>query len=424
MKINEVIDFLGASHQLGRKFRLENIKALLKELGEPDRRLKVIHVAGTNGKGSVCASLYHMIMEAGYSVGFFSSPHLYSYLERFRYNGKMIRESDFCAMMTRVKEATETIVAKGNDHPTEFEILTALAYLFFDVQGLEYAVMEVGLGGRLDATNAVDHPIITIITPLSIEHTEYLGNTIEEIAFEKAGIIKKNVPVVTAPQPEGAMRVIREVAEEHRAPVIVADGGELLENTLEGIKLRYKGQEYAFALPGTHQLSNAILAIEAMETMRKNNRIDIDEEEIRRGFKNVKWPGRLEKLNDSPPVYIDGAHNPAAALALKDMLAGRHAIAVLGMLAEKDVAGVLDILLPVFDHVIVTRPVGDRAVEAEEMAEMVRARGKEVIVEKDIKKAVEKAMSMAEGDDIVLATGSFYLIGEVRNLFYPSHGNI
>lgn len=424
MNIKDVIEFLAQSYTLGRKFRLENIRALLRELGDPQRRLKVIHVAGTNGKGSVCASLYYMILEAGYSAGFFSSPHLYSYLERYRYNGKQISENDFCAMMERVKEAVEATVAKGSDHPTEFEILTALAYLFFEAKGLEYAVMEVGLGGRLDATNAIEEPVATVITPLSLEHTEYLGHTIEEIAREKAGIIKQRVPIITSSQPEAAMRVIEQIASEMNAPLIVADGGELLENTFEGIRLRLREKEYHFSLAGSHQLTNAVLALETMEVLRKNNCIDIDEEEIRRGLKNVKWPGRIEKINDSPPVYIDGAHNPAAALALQDMLKGKKAIAVLGMLAEKDVEGVLDILVPMFEQIIVTRPVGERAVEAEAMASMVRERGREVIVEKDIEKAMSRAMSLAQEGEIILATGSFYLIGEVRELFHPSRRNI
>lgn len=424
MNIYEVIEYMNQKHQLGNQFRLENIQEMMKELGDPHKRLQVIHVAGTNGKGSVCASLYHMIMEAGYSVGFFSSPHLISYLERFRYNGKQIRESDFCAMMTKIKGAADAIVSRGFDQPTEFEILTALAYLFFDSQGLEYAIMEVGLGGRLDATNVIERPIASVITPLSIDHAEFLGSTIEEIAWEKAGIIKKNVPVITAVQPEAAMKVIQEVASELHAPLKVVGEGELLENTLDGIRLRYKDKEYDFSLPGTHQLGNAILAIETMEALRKNNRIDIDDEEIKKGLKNVVWPGRIERLSDAPPLYIDGAHNPAAAQALKEMLEGRKVVAVIGMLADKDVAGVLDILLPVFSQVIATRPQSERAISAEDLAEMIRQRGREAIVEPDIKQAVEKALSIVKDDEMVVATGSFYLIGEVRKIYHPSFGHI
>lgn len=424
MTIREAVDFLESSYRFGRKLGLENIRTLLRELGDPQRRLKVIHVAGTNGKGSVCASLYQMVREAGYSVGFYSSPHLVSYLERYRYNGKEMKESDFARLMRIVKEACERIVERGSQHPTEFEILTALAYLFFDEQGLEYAIMEVGLGGRLDATNAIEQPIATIITPLSLEHTEYLGDTMEKIAYEKAGIIKKGVPLITARQSEEAMRVIQERAAELHAPVYIAQESELLENSLEGIRLRYRGEEYAFALAGEHQAENASLALEAMRVMKEKNRIDISEEEIHKGLRHVHWPGRLERISAPVPFYIDGAHNPGAARVVAKMLKGKKVIGLLGMRSDKDVGAVLDAILPALSKVVATRPMGDTTLPSSELAAMIRERGKEAVAEEDIPTAVHKAIELCGPEDIVVSLGSFYLIGEVRRIFHPDHRSI
>ncbi len=419
MKIDQALDFLNQSYKIGRKLGLENIQRLLDKLGNPERKLQIIHVAGTNGKGSTSSMIYSVIQEAGYSVGFYSSPHLVHYNERFGYNGRLISDSDLARSLTVVKEACEELVEEGFDHPTEFEILTAAGLWFFDSLGLEYAVMEVGLGGRLDATNVVQ-PVISIITPIAMDHEAYLGDSLKAIAGEKAGIIKSRVPVVVGLQEEEVLEVLRARALELGSDFSAIDkeGLEILKSDLSENHFIYKGHDYRLALLGLHQIDNALLAIEALKIMKDQGRIDVDEEEIRKGLLKTRWPGRLEKIASNPDFYIDGGHNAHGIRAVSKLLKPEEKdrrILLLGMRQDKDYTEVLKLLLPLFREVVFTLPLGDMVVPVEELIEKAAEMGIEARGHSDYKKALDLVYSKLKAGDQVFAMGSFYLIGEVKD---------
>ncbi len=419
MRIEQALDFLNQSYKLGRKLGLDNIKRLLNKLDSPERRLKIIHVAGTNGKGSTCAMIYNVILEAGYSAGFYSSPHLVHYNERFSYNGKLIKDSELAKSIEKVKLACDELVAEGFDHPTEFEILTAAALWFFDDMGLEYAVMEVGLGGKLDATNAVEEPIVSVITPIALDHQAYLGDTLVAIAGEKAGIIKPRVPVVSGLQLPEVMEVLRNTANKEATSFYPIDESqlEIIRCDLVENHFRYKESQYKIGLLGRHQIDNAILAIETLHILRDDNRIDLSEEEIKKGLLKTRWPGRLEKIADNPAIFIDGGHNAHGIKAVAQILTpeekGRRLL-LLGMRSDKDYKDVLDLVLPLFREVVLTEPVGDQVVSVEELQKEAALRGVIAQGDRDYKKALSLVLEKASKEDQIFVMGSFYLIGEVK----------
>lgn len=419
MRIEEALDFLNQSYKIGRKLGLDNIGRLLDKLGSPQNRLKIIHVAGTNGKGSTCAMMYQSILEAGYSAGFYSSPHLVHYNERFQYNGKTIRDSELAKSIEKVKIACDELVSEGYDHPTEFEILTAACLWFFDDLGLEYAVMEVGLGGRLDATNAIKDPIVSVITPIAMDHQAYLGDSLRAIAGEKAGIIKPRIPVISGLQVPEVLEVLKNTAMEKKAPFSTIDESELeiLRCDLTENHFRYKGKEYRLQLLGRHQIDNAILAIEALHLMRENNRIDLDDEEIEKGLFKSRWPGRLEKISENPTVFIDGGHNAHGIRAVAQILRPEEKhrrLLLLGMRSDKDYKDVLDLILPLFREVVMTQPVGDTVVSVEELIEEASQRGVQSQGDRDYRRALSLVYDKAGREDQIFVMGSFYLIGEVK----------
>ena len=420
MTLDKALAFLEQSYKLGRKLGLENIKRLLEKLENPQTKLQIVHVAGTNGKGSTSAMIYQSILEAGYSAGFYSSPHLVHYNERFQYNGKTIGDRDLAKTIGKVKLCCKELVEEGYDHPTEFEILTAVGLSYFDEIGLEYAVMEVGLGGRLDATNAVDEPAISVITPIGMDHLGYLGDDLLTIAREKAGIIKKHIPVISGLQEEAVMELLKEVAEERRAEFTTIDEEslEILRCDLSGNEFLYKGEEYKLALLGRHQIDNAILAIEALHLLREHNRIDIDEEEIKKGLHKVKWPGRLEKITSEPEVFIDGGHNAHGIRAVSQILKPEEKdrrVLLLGMRDDKDYGDVLDMLVPLFGRIFVTQPTGDGVVKVETLKEELVKRGMEAKGHADYKEAVGLALESLGEKDQLFIMGSFYLIGVAKD---------
>lgn len=419
MRIEEALEFLNQSYKLGRKLGLENIKRLLIKLDNPEKRLKVIHVAGTNGKGSTCAMIYNVILEAGYSAGFYSSPHLVSYNERFSYNGKSIKDAELAKSIEKVKLACEELVAEGYDHPTEFEILTAAALWFFDHMGLEYAVMEVGLGGKLDATNGVEEPIVSVITPIAIDHQAYLGDTLVAIAGEKAGIIKPRVPVVSGLQEAEVMEVLTNITRERNTSFYSIDETDLevIRCDLVQNHFRYKQNDYKLNLLGRHQIDNAILAIETLHILMENHRIDLSEEEIQKGLVKTRWPGRLEKISDNPTIFIDGGHNAHGIKAVAQILSPEETsrrLLLLGMRSDKDYREVLDLILPLFREIVLTEPVGDQVVSVEELQKEAALRGITAQGDSDYKNALSLVLEKASKDDQIFVIGSFYLIGEVK----------
>ena len=317
---------------------LDRTRELLAGLGNPQDKLRVVHVAGTNGKGSTCAFLASILQEAGYKTGLFTSPYIIEFADRIRVNGSNIAPDDLLGVTLAVREIAEAMP----DHPTEFELMTAVAFTHFAQQECDICVVEVGLGGRLDSTNVLEAPELCIITPIALDHTELLGDTLAAIAGEKAGIVKPGVPVVSAIQEPEAMAVIAAAAAEHGSPLTCVDADQL-EGTPADFSYR-RWEQLAVGLLGSYQPENAATALEAVEVLRQRGWA-IPDEAVVDGLANVYWPGRFEVLGDEPTFIVDGGHNPQGAQALIDSLEqrypGRPVIFVMGVLGDKDYAAMV-----------------------------------------------------------------------------------
>jgi len=400
---------------------LERPRRVLSALGDPHRQYPVIHITGTKGKGSVGAMCAAALQAAGLRIGLYSSPHLQDFRERFRVNNQLIGEEDFIALVNDLRPAIETI-----PDVTWFEVTTALAFLFFARQQVDAAVIEVGLGGRLDATNVVT-PVVSVITSLSYDHTYLLGDSLASIAREKGGIIKPGVPVVGAPQPAEALDVLVELAEEARAPFTLVgrdwlyaagdsarDGQTFVAGPAGGPQGTYRT-----ALTGEHQALNATVALAALEWVRRAG-LNVPEDAIRDGFRRVDWPGRLEVVQRSPLLVLDAAHNGASArflaASLMDLFPQRPIAFIFGASADKDVEGMFDALLPMADYLVAAQAVHPRALSVEEIAARARARGYERPIVKA--PAAEAALSLASElvgpDGLICTTGSLFIVGEMR----------
>ncbi len=417
----EAIRYLESLHRFGIHLGLERMEAILERLGNPQDSLKVIHVGGSNGKGSVVAILSSVLKEANYTVGIYTSPHLVDYTERFQINFEPITAEEFVAQVNKVRPVIEEVRKGPAGEPTEFEVLTAMAFNYFKEKNVNYLVLEVGLGGRLDATNVVKAPLATIITNVELEHTAQLGETIEKIAAEKAGIIKPGVPVITAASGP-ALEVIQQAAKERNAPVFPfsAERFKLKNSTLEGLVMIDKTyRELHLGLLGTHQFQNGSVVIKACEILM-NKGVTLFKDYYRRGFKKAFWPGRFEIVRQEPMVILDGAHNPAAAKALaasaKHLLKEKPVTLVLGVLEDKDYESMVRELVPIASKVVVTSPEIQRALAAGTLAEVVRKNGKEAVVKPNVAEAVEEALRLTPADEAVLVTGSLYTVGNARKV--------
>ena len=409
------------------KFNLENITILLERLGRPDRAYPCVHIAGTNGKGSTAAFLEKILREAGFRTGLNTSPHLERINERVRISGEEISDERFAEIFTRIHAVIEELLAEGKlrAHPTYFECVTALAFEAFARERVDFAVIEVGLGGRLDATNVVT-PMVSIITRIDFDHENYLGHSLREIAGEKAGILKAQVPVVFAPQLPEARDVLLEKAKELRCPVVETSRAFRVESeAVEHGCVRAVVEEIASGkvfsiepkLAGRFQLQNALNAVGAARILQ-NRSYRISDENIAGGIATMEWPGRLERLQTRPDVYLDGAHNPGAARELARFLeenfAGRKVYLIFGAMRDKALDEVTGMLFPHAQEVIFTQPATPRAVSARQLAEMAGDHAKEFTVIEDAEQALESALAKAGPEDAVFITGSLYLVGELR----------
>jgi len=410
------------------KFNLENITILLERLGRPDRVYPSVHIAGTNGKGSSAAFLEKILREAGFRTGLNTSPHLERINERIRIAGEEISDERFAEIFTRIHAVIEELLAEGNlrAHPTYFECVTALAFEAFAQERVEFAVIEVGLGGRLDATNILT-PAISIVTRIDFDHENFLGHSLREIAREKAGILKPHVPAVIAAQVPEAHQVLLQHATELRCPVVETSEAYRMENeTVEDGCARAAAIEIASRqqflleprLPGRFQLQNALNALAAARILQNRN-YRITDENIVRGIATTEWPGRLERLQTRPDIYLDGAHNPGAARELARFLeenfAGRKIYLIFGAMRDKAVDEVTGTLFPFAHEVIFTQPGTPRAVSAVQLAEMAGDHAKKFTIIQDAGEALDSALAKAQPADAIFITGSLYLVGELRH---------
>lgn len=422
------------------KFDLARMRSLMEILGNPQLAYPIIHVAGTKGKGSVSAMCASALRAAGYKVGLYTSPHLQDYAERIQLNGTPISHADLVSLLQEMKPAIEQ-----TSRLTTFEITTALAFLYFARQGATAAVIEVGLGGRLDATNIVI-PVVSVITSISYDHTNILGETLAEIAGEKAGIIKSGVPIVLAPQKDEARLVVERIAAERGSSLIqvgrdylfaqvthALNGGQnmlvwsaadqaLLDEYIESGGLQeWEPTRLNIPLLGYHQVENAATAYTALQVARKQG-VTISETEIRTGFSNVVWPGRFEVLQRYPPVVIDSAHNRDSALklrlALDDYFPGLPVVLVFGASEDKDIPGMFAELLPRVRQVIATRSYHPRAAEPDSLVELAHRHGCPAHVVNTIEEALDEAIQLADGEAMVLVTGSLFVAAGARDTWF------
>ncbi len=444
-RYRESLDWIHGLSRFGTRPGLERITALLKKLGNPHRRVNFVHIAGTNGKGSTAAILASIMRAAGYRTGLYTSPYLLSFSNRMAVNGDDISPGELADLVDEIRPLVEQISADNRfGHPTEFEVVTVLALIYFARKEVDLVVLEVGLGGRLDATNVVI-PLLSVITNVSLEHTDVLGDTVGQVAKEKAGIIKKGVPVLTAAENHEVLEAIR-----HRAEEMVSDtyyvtpeqhdksGANPCQMKKKGaifkrVAINDYGQSFYYRglnrelnnlfipLRGDYQVTNAATAIAAAELIDGDN-FKINEKAIREGLSAVYWPGRMELLQEKPKLVMDGAHNPAAikclANALPEYFDYRKVILVFGIMADKDKIAMMGNILPLADKIIFTRASIPRAADPyilEEVAinELQFNRDRIEVVE-DYSKALEKAFNLAGIDDLVLVSGSFYTVSDIR----------
>lgn len=432
MDYEQAVSYLDGLTKFGIKFGLERITALARAFGNPHRALRVIHVGGTNGKGSTATFVASILQEAGFRVGLYLSPYVHDLRERIQINGRMIPKQDFAGIISEIQPIADDLAATDMGEVTEFEVKTMAAYLYFAREQVDFAVIEVGMGGRFDATNIVD-PLVAIITNVSLDHTDRLGNTVEEIAFEKAGIVKTGTVLVTAVDDPDAWRVILKRGREEGAEVwrVMKSGPENFDLPSGDVQLRYlsKGDKFSLRGGGVHimglrpglaghfQHANAAAAVAAVSAMRKYE-VRIPEKAVQAGVANAYIPGRLEVLQDRPKLVIDGAHNPAAARTLatgiRENFDYKRLILVVGMLSTHSARGFLSEIAPMASKVIATQSHWHLASPAETVAEEARAFCDDVEVVGGVRDAVEEALESAGPEDLIVVTGSFYTIGEVK----------
>ena len=454
MTYHETLEYLESFQRFGVKLGLRNIKILLKLLGNPEKSLKVIHIGGTNGKGSVGAFLFYILKEAGYKVGLYTSPHLVDFRERIRTNRGLISKKELIKSASFLKSlftVHRSLITDDRFQPTYFEIITAIALKYFADKKVDFAILEVGMGGRLDATN-VTRSLVSVVTNVNLEHTEHLGRNLKRIASEKCGIIKQGIPVVTAENKKEVLDVINEVCSRKKAKLYRV--GKELKYRARFSGLRYQSfnvkgidNEYnnlRIPLLGKHQLLNAACAIGVVELLqpkvppvrnkssqatasdiyqRISNGIKITTAQIKQGLAKTEWPGRLDVKRYAIHgkrllVILDGAHNVAGAEVLKkaigDYFTYKKLVLVLGILKDKDIEGIISHLAPLASQAVITRPKTPRAVKPERIAKIARKYLDSIVIEEKVFRAIDQAFAFAERGSLILITGSLYLVGEVR----------
>lgn len=416
---------------------LNAIEGLLEELGHPEDNLKIVHIAGTNGKGSIFAYLSSILIAAGFKVGRYISPTISCYEERFQINGKYITKDKLARLYNIVEEAMKREEEKTGLKPTLFEVETAISFLYFKEEKVDYALIEVGMGGRMDATNVIRHPELTVISSISYDHQAFLGDTLEEIAWQKAGIIKESCPVVLSENSDEVCKVIEQEATKKKVKCIEIKPTdyEVLSETPYGSTFLWKEQRYETKLPGRHQVSNAVTALAASEYLfrkdyEKNNARKaiakkLDEMNVKSaqqgGIIRTCWPGRLEVLKKEPLFYRDGAHNPDGAKKLAAFLqkyfTNKKIIYIMGVLKDKEYKKMLRYLMPVAKEVYVFKPKNERGLSAQILADTIKeVADVSVTIESDVNAAVFRALDTAKPDDVLVACGSLSFMEEMEDI--------
>ena len=416
----EAVSYFHSLERFGVNPGLERIGALCELLGHPESALRCIHVAGTNGKGTVCTEIACVLRAAGFRAGLYVSPYVTDFCERIQINGEMIAGEALAFAAFRVRSAVEQLNEKGI-YPTEFEAVTAAAFICFAEAQCDVVVLETGLGGRFDATNIISAPIVSVITSISMDHTKVLGDTLPQIAYEKSGIIKPYCYTVTGDtQPAEVLSVIRESASKNHSFLFEASVAELFEvlsGDITGTFIRYRNREIKIPFAGVHQIQNAALAVKACEVIGVNG-LDITPQNVKTGIEAAKNPARTEVLCASPLILLDGSHNDDSTKALADVLQtylpGKRIIAVMGMMEDKDVGKAVENLKEHFSHVIAVTPSNPRAMPAKEFSELLRLHGVSAEACDEPTGGVERAIELLTGYDALVVCGSLYLAADVR----------
>ncbi|GCD12948.1 bifunctional folylpolyglutamate synthase/dihydrofolate synthase [Clostridium tagluense] len=448
MNYNEAMDYIKNTAKFGTKLGLERTEKILEILGNPHKKLKCIHIAGTNGKGSTTAMVTNILVKSGYKVGSYISPFIEEFEERMQINNTNISKADLSNIITEVSKAVEKVVELGYSNPTEFEIITCAGFLYFYKNKVDFAVMEVGMGGRLDSTNVII-PVVSVITSISLDHTQILGGTIDKIAYEKAGIIKEGIPVVMFPQQKESYDVIERICREKNCKLIKIPresatylGKENLQQvlitSLEGtgyrnnnlitqkFKVQTLNNDYIIELSllGKHQLLNCCVAINVIEELIVQG-ATISKNDILMGLGTVKWPARLEVMNKEPLVVIDGAHNIDGIKNLTESIDMyfnyNKIILILGILADKQVEEMIKTIVPKASRVITVTPHSQRAELSQQLKVQVEKYSGSCESIENYEEAYKKALSYCEQEDLLLVCGSLYMVGDMRKIIRNIH---
>lgn len=422
MNYQESRAYIDGASRYGAVLGLGNMEEMLERLGNPQDELQYIHVAGTNGKGSVIAYLYTTLMKAGYRVGRYISPTLYSYRERMEIAGERISREQFARYTEEVAGVIRDMTDQGLPHPTPFEIETAIAFLFFKEENCDPVILEVGMGGDLDATNIIQNTKLAVLVSISMDHMAFLGNTLKEIAEKKAGILKPGCQAVTAAQKPEAARVIAEKCKSLGVPCKISDSSAagILSENVDGQTFTWKGETYRIPLAGVYQKENAVLALDALEILDGLG-YHTTREQRKEGLAATSWRGRFSVLNRAPLFVVDGAHNPAAADMMAESIehyfSGRTLYFIMGMFRDKDYRSVLKKTAPYAKKIFtIEAPDNPRALPAKELAHAAQDFHSDVEAAESIDEAVEKAFSLAKPEDVILAFGSLAFIGEITRI--------
>ena len=402
---------------------LDRTRQLVHELGDPQKKLKFIHVAGSNGKGSFCAMFASILRKAGYRTGLYTSPYIETFNERIQVNGRPISGERLAQVTERVRDIAEAM----EDHPSQFELVTAVAVQYFFEEQCDIVVFEVGMGGALDSTNVIDAPELAVITNIGLEHTEYLGSTLEEIALTKAGIIKSGCSCICYDGAAEVTETVKKVCEDKKVSFRTVDFSrlKLIEASMDGQKFLWDGKEYCLSLLGPHQLHNAALVLTGVEVLRERGYL-IPETSVKDGISEVTWPARLEILSRSPLFILDGGHNPQCAKALADslgfLLKGQKAVILMGVLSDKNYTGMIDSIVPYAEVFVCVTVDSPRALEASEIKKCVTERGIGAVVCDSVTDGIGKALALSDGTVPVVAFGSLYMAGTIRAYFLENNG--